>query len=342
MLHILLLILKIIGIILGAVISIVLLCLCFALFVPVRYKIEAQKTAVQDGPPVEVQVKVTWLLHLVNIRLHYATNLQLRARVFLFTVFRLPKEKKSGQEKNKRKRRTKPGRNAKENNGVNDVKEKEGAERKSEAEEKKGAGEKADTGKREDAKIKTDTGKDESAIMAENAITEDSLKEDGEGSEKKSRIKFSLKGLAAKICRFFQNIWYTIIGICDKIKKIWENIEYYLNVLQSDAFRQSFALCKNELGKVFSYIKPRKFQADLIIGMGEPASTAQILAYYGMLYPFIGNNVNIVPDFENKRMEGNVLIKGKIKLFTFLRAALHIYFNKDIKRLLKLFKKEDV
>ena len=79
-----------------------------------------------------------------------------------------------------------------------------------------------------------------------------------------------------------------------------------------------------------------------MIGLDDPAATAKILSYYGILYPFVGNHVNIVPDFDGKRLEGSVLVKGKIKMFTFLKAAIRIYFNKDIKRLIKLFMKEDV
>jgi len=98
----------------------------------------------------------------------------------------------------------------------------------------------------------------------------------------------------------------------------------------------------DELFSIFSYIRPRKFQADLTIGMDDPAAMGKILSYYGMLYPLIGSCVNVIPDFERKRMEGTVFIKGKIRLFNFIKAALRIYFNKDIRKLLKLFKKEDL
>ena len=126
------------------------------------------------------------------------------------------------------------------------------------------------------------------------------------------------------------------------MKTIWENIEYYMDVIRSDTFQKAFSLCREELYSIFSYIRPRKFQADLIIGMDDPAATGKILSYYGILYPFIGGHVNIVPDFDRKRIEGSVLIKGKVRLFTFIKAALRIYFSKDIRKLLSLFKKEDI
>lgn len=321
MLHILLLILKIIGITVGVLLGVLLLCIAFVLFVPVRYKVEARREQ-EDAMPVEVKAKVTWLLHLLNIRLVYSGGIRLRARIFLFTVFRLPKKQKAdtSSHKEERKKRADTAPHAKRREPEETV---EAALDKDNKESKE----------------------PETAVLPEpEGHGENRKKADvsGKEEENKKKTEFSLKRLFRKIYRFFQNIWYTIIRICDRIKKIWENIEYYLDVLQGETFKQSFSLCKKELASIFAYLKPRKLQADLVIGMGDPAATAKILAYYGMMYPLIGDHVTIVPDFDTKRIEGTVLVQGKIKLFTLLKAAVRIYFSKDIKRLFKLLKKEDI
>ena len=320
MLHILLLILKIIGIILGVLFGIVLLGIAVVLFVPVRYSVEASRTEGEGNPPVEVKAKVNWLLHFVNIKICYPSETWLRARILFITVFRLP-QKKAASEKN-RDTKTKKVAKAEKNDKISQT------DKKTEA--------KADS-ERDKANVT------EGELPADETVETPLEPENSEAENKKRKhLKFSVKELWIKICKFFQNIWYTITGICDRIKTIRENIEYYMDVLQSDTFKHSFELCKDELRSVFSYIKPRKFQADLVIGLDDPASTAKVLSYYGILYPFVGNHVNIVPDFDKKRMEGTVFIKGKIKMFTFIKAVVRIYFNKDIKRLIKLFMKEDV
>ena len=89
-------------------------------------------------------------------------------------------------------------------------------------------------------------------------------------------------------------------------------------------------------------LKPKKFEAAFVVGTDDPASTGEILAVCGMLYPILGPQVNVVGDFERKRLEGHLLLKGKIRFFTFLRVAVKIYFNKDIRKLYKLLKKEAV
>ncbi len=331
MLHILLLILKIIGIVLGALLGIILLGIVLVLFVPVRYRAEVMRTESGDSPPVVVRAKAGWLLHIVNIRVDYPADVWLRVRILFFTIFKMPKQEKEKAEKKKpdkkRSAKTKPEKTKSEK--VKPEKAKPETAKPAEEPEKP-----AETVKTDDAAALEMTGPQQ--------FSADETAEEGADGKKRRGIKFSLKGLWIKICKFFQNIWYTLTGICDKIKTIWKNIEYYTGILQSDTFKRSFALCKDELRQIFAYLKPRKLQADLVIGLDDPAATAKILSYYGILYPFVGNHVNIVPDFDRKRLEGSVLVKGKIKMFTFLKAAIRIYFNKDIKRLIKLFMKEDV
>ena len=341
MLHILLLILKIIGIILGSLLGIILLCLIVALFVPVRYRADARRTEGEGNPPVEVSAKITWLLHLINIRLEYSTEFRLRVRILLFTLFCLPeKQKEETKERNSKK-------NKKKDNNEKTVKKQSNVENQEVENQEAG---KQETVKAKDEPTANESFKEETVSEPEKDETEKLRQAEANTEETKSTaqkppkvpIKERIVKGITKIYQILKKIWYTITGICDKIKKIRKNIEYYVNVLQSDAFRKSFSLCKEELVSIFSGIKPRKFQADLIIGMDDPASTAKILSYYGMLYPFIGGNVNITPDFDEKKVEGSLELKGKITLFTFIRAAVHIYFSKDIRKLLKLFKKEDV
>lgn len=337
MLHILLLILKIIGIIVGTLLAVLLVGLMLALFVPVRYQIEAGRTEEEGAPPVEASARITWLLHLVNIRIQYPADVYLRARIFLFTVFRLPqKQKKEDGKKGKSKKES-----SKSDRRIEDKKNERTSVQKAEdrpnAEEEKNV-----TPVRSEEQTENMETAGSAEDTAPGKAPESKAVQEPEPEKEKIPFKEKLKEKIMQIRKIFQKIWYTLSGICDKIKMIWENIDYYMGILQSDTFKQAFSLCKGELFSVFSYIGPRKFQADLTIGMDDPAATGKILSYYGMLYPFIGSHVNIITDFERKRIEGTVFIKGKIRLFTFIKAALRIYFNKDIRKLLKMFKKEDL
>lgn len=64
MLHILLLILKIIGIVLAVVLGIILFFCAVVLFMPVRYKIDGEGTG--DWKDVHIQICFSWFLHLIS------------------------------------------------------------------------------------------------------------------------------------------------------------------------------------------------------------------------------------------------------------------------------------
>lgn len=360
MLHILLLILKIIGITLGILIGIIILAVCLALFVPLHYRIEIERSEGEGNPPIEATAKVTWLLHFINMRLMFSSELKLRLRVLFFTIFRLPAKEKNKSSGKKSKKKNKENDSDRESghkekkkrsdrkSGQKDKKKVSGSESEHKDKEKIfGSESEQGTEEKISEKNSDQPYKNKAEEKIENNpqnILRADIADDNTGNrdEENSEQKLSLKEKLIKIWEFFQNIWYTIRGLCDRIKGILENVEYYLDIIKGDTFKSSFALCKDELCSIFSYIRPRTFKMDLVIGTGDPASTGQALAYYySILYPFLGPQANVQGDFEQKRIEGTALIKGKIKLFTFIKAAVRIYFNKDIRKLLKLFKKED-
>ena len=86
MLHILLLILKIIGILLLCILGMLVLGVVCVLFVPVRYRIEVVRNEGDGEPPFGATVKITWLLHFVNVVVRFTGNLSVRARLLFFLV----------------------------------------------------------------------------------------------------------------------------------------------------------------------------------------------------------------------------------------------------------------
>ena len=103
MLHIILIILKIIGIVLLSIVGIILLAIACVLFVPVRYRIRLTREEGEGKPPVAVYVKITWLLHLINVLIRYPADVMIRARIMIFTLFRIPEDEKKVKTKKPKK-----------------------------------------------------------------------------------------------------------------------------------------------------------------------------------------------------------------------------------------------
>lgn len=287
--------LKVLGIALASVFGLLLVMLLLVLFVPIRYRLDAQK----PGAPEEyhIQIKISWLLHLLRVGWSYPQAAFVRVRLLCFTVFRSDKPRR------KRIRKKKPDEENLQQDTVPDDRQDKTCEAKKEETEYH-------------------------EIPPETA----------ENDETQATGKQFVRACISVI----RKLKYTIQTIYDKIKNIIENFRYYWKIIRSDLFRNTWKKCSAQAISLIKRIVPYKIDGYLKIGMDDPATTGQILAYYGMLYPWIGDNIQVVPDFEQVVLEGNLLLKGKITLYRILKTAWIIYFNKDLRKLIHLLKREDV
>ena len=339
-----LLILKIIGIALLAVIGLLLLTIVCVLFVPVRYRVRAGRQEGEGQPPAEVFVKVTWLLHLVNLSVRYPADVTVRARILCFTLFRLPQKKKKHGRKTKAARQPKPeSRTDKKKQTAAEEKTAEPVTTPPETERERQAGEiSAESG--QEPVYEPYQAFDEGTPFGE-APDRGEAAEPGASASVFGRIGAFFdrcRQIVEKIKGLFQNIRYTIRRICDKIKSVSDNIQYYREVMESEPFQASLSLCKGQLMRIFGMLKPDRFEAEALIDMADPAVTGEILAVYGMLYPLIGQHVRLTGSFacERTKIEGRLYLRGKVRVFTLIRAAVRVYFDRDIRKLIRLLKKE--
>lgn len=310
MISILLMILKILGIILLVVLGIILTLVVLVLFVPIRYRITVHRKVIEEILVV-AGVKVTWLFHILNAVFYYPEAAYVRVRVLCFTIFRSDKPGKEPKPKKKT--------NQKDSTAKEEI-QKENKELQEKASQS--VQEAQEEQKQEKQKRTEDNNKNE-----------DHNEQEDEASA--SPVKF-LK----KLWSVIKNIKYTFIKIYDKIKHIIKNIRYYIKIIKSDTFHRAWTVCSGQVLSLLKSILPKKLKGKLLIGTGDPAGTGQVLSIYGMLYPLLGNHIDITPDFEQQIVEGDLFIKGKITVFKLIKTAWIVYFNKDLRRLIKLFKRE--
>ena len=56
--------------------------------------------------------------------------------------------------------------------------------------------------------------------------------------------------------------------------------------------------------------------------------------YAAVLYGFLGLDFDIIPDFENEILEGEVYLKGSVQLFGIVVIALRVYTNELFKKII--------
>lgn len=153
--------------------------------------------------------------------------------------------------------------------------------------------------------------------------------------------KAEKKSLSEKMEEFRERILYTIRNFCDKIKDIVANITYYKDFLTDTNNKKLYGRLWGRFLKILKSILPRKINANLHIGTGSPDTTGYLCALYGIFISKFGNNVILDADFENKVLEGDFFLKGRIMVFTLLRHALPILFDKQLREFKKGLKREE-
>lgn len=354
MISVILTILKILGLILLILLGILILVVCLVLFIPVRYRIEGD----YQSSKATVSSRVTWLLHFVSARIlmeyENAFSLHIAVRVLGIPIF----DNKKKAAKKKKKESKEAGYNPEEpspdgtdteiqaastdNSGNSESNNEESASwQRSDLEELELEGTKVRETKGEESEIleseilETEI---EEAEIEEAEIKEVEIEESKNEADKKSLFE-KLYIIFGKFMQFIENIRYTFHKLCDTIVKIRDNLNYYLDLLQKQSTTRAIGTCKTQLMRIAKSLSPQKFQVNLHLGFEDPAVLGEILAVWGMLYPFHQGRIDIVPEFGQTILEGDILLKGKISLFVYLKVALILFFDKNIKQLIKQIKR---
>ena len=134
---------------------------------------------------------------------------------------------------------------------------------------------------------------------------------------------------------------FTISGLCDKMENIRDNVEYYKERLTAEENRLFLKRTKERIFAVLKSIKPTVLTARIVCGTGSPDTTGYVCAVYGMLYPVIEDRISFTADFENKVLDGELSVKGKVRVATLVRHGIKILLDKQLKVFLKEMKRED-
>lgn len=184
----------------------------------------------------------------------------------------------------------------------------------------------------------------EDAIVEDVELSEKSDDSEGQTSGEQTEAGNSAEATtktSEKQCKkqsWFEKIKCTIMKICDKIKSIWETREKVTAFLTDDVHVEAFKIVKNEIGILARHLRPRRIKGFVKFGFEDPYRTGQVLAGLSILYPFYGENVEIYPDFEKKILEGDLYIKGHIRMVHLMAMLWRLFFNRYIRKTYRDYK----
>lgn len=285
MLHFFLLILKIIGWILLAILGILVLLVCVVLFVPVRYELDGKCNGTIDT--LDVKFRFSFLLHFLAGTVCYTEgkptwNLRIAWKRFV--------------------------------NQDTELQE-------------------TPIKKSEDSESSVNNAKDEEINVPEEPIkNEESVSEESITKETVSKETVSKKE------SFLDKIEYKYKKIQDKLREIARKKEKVMEFLTNEIHQAAFLKVISELKRLLLRLRPQKIMGEIEFGFDDPAWTGQVLAGISILYPYFADCFQIIPDFEEKKLRGQLEIKGKISAKNFVALGLRVILDKNVRMTLRHIK----
>ncbi|MCR5025742.1 MAG: DUF2953 domain-containing protein [Lachnospiraceae bacterium] len=140
-----------------------------------------------------------------------------------------------------------------------------------------------------------------------------------------------LKNLIKKIKRTGKRAGYKIRSICDKIRELFEKAGYYKDLFGKESTEKALILLRDEVLFKLKVLKPVKYRLNMLYGFDDPALTGEVTGALSLVFLSCGKNVTFTPDFDQKVLEGDIFMRGGIKIITLLIILWKLYFNKDFR-----------
>lgn len=334
-LHILWLILKFIGITVLVILGILVLLICIVLFTPLRYQADISCKGTKES--LKGEIEVSWLCRIISARINLdGSDVKILARAAWKKLYDSEAEKIDAAD-------------------ATDAKEKQ---QEAMQEEKKPP--LVEAPQKADSPVKSANKQapvspvqqeicgqpDACEIHIKPDVTEkpDSAETDAEPKSQPKKKKRS------GIFSFFKKIWNAITGIWEKIKYTLDRICANINVLSEkkdkilaflndEVHKGAFQKTIGELKRLLYVLCPKKIKGNVRFGFEDPYLTGKSLAVLSVLYPFWANTLTVTPEFDTQIFEGEIYLKGKVRVASFVRTSIVLLMDKCVRRTIKDIRK---
>ena len=304
MLHLLLLILKILGILLLVILGIILAVLLLVLFVPLRYQANAEF----DGKP-KGNVLLSWLLHLITVRVSYDGSIKALVKILWFKVFETTI-------------------------GGDDESEDESKDTEPElaeafAEDEFPKDEFVPVEEPEKVTHMSET------VSPENDPEPELQAQHEENTEKIpltemifEKIRSIVSKIAEKVAGGYQNL-------VDKVQALQEKIEQVRVFLSDEENQNTICLIWGQVFKLLRHILPRKLRGRVRFGFEDPYTTGKVLTYISPFYGLYAKTLEVEPVFGEKVIEGEIHLRGHIRVASMIWIVIRVFLNKNFRKILR-------
>lgn len=143
--------------------------------------------------------------------------------------------------------------------------------------------------------------------------------------------------MGRRITRF----WDTVLRKLRKIGRAAERLAEARALFRDPENRETAALLWREGKRLLSAAAPKRGGGRLRIGLSDPYQTGQAMQLAALLYPIYGAHIEVIPEFEETVLEGELDVRGRIYLVTLLRTAVNLLRDRNLRRLYRKFSGEE-
>ncbi|MBO4669782.1 MAG: hypothetical protein J5648_07455 [Lachnospiraceae bacterium] len=350
--HIVLLVLKIIGIVLLCILGLVLMILAALLFAPFRY--EADIAGDLQEKALTGKAYVRWLLRIVSFKTDIRSPKDIRytLRVFGIPVKRgtfageeeestsgetaeMTEEKPEGKAEEAEK--TETAEDKTESSGKTEEAEKPKAEEpkaeKPEAEEKPETAEKPAEKPEAAAESVSQDSAEETVTFSEEQGEEAGASEGSEPEEEKKN------GIRKRIQDKVDQLKAKGASLLDSVKALFELLKRKKGLLakyiRKKSTKRALKTAWVNAKWILLHIAPKKYSGELSFGMKDPSLTGTVCGLISPIYVQIADKLQLYPDFEGElKVSGHGYMKGHIRLWGILIRAWRLYRDKNIRKVI--------
>lgn len=346
MVHILLWIIKVIGIVLAAVLGLILFLFFIVLLGPIGYEAvgQAEETRKAEG-------RISWLWFVIRYKIHYDSQNEIwwKLRVFGIPILSSEKQRKKKADNQKKK----AAEREKESPGNEAVERQKNFSKETLPVEKEAVPQNGDLeataygGKDKTLKeipemrdLEATAYEKEEKNAAADKKELDALKIKESSDQRKKQRKPSLiwRRISEKIKNIrnkIKEIPQKLLRLRDRGKEVLERFqeirEYFLGERNKEVLKGILTVLK----KMLRHILPNQLRGRVEFGLEDPYRMGQVLALLGVLMPIYQDKLEVHPDFEEEKLKGDLSCKGRIIPGYLLFYLLKLFLDRDVRRVVK-------
>lgn len=145
------------------------------------------------------------------------------------------------------------------------------------------------------------------------------------------KLVILLMGIPGRLRSLKDDLLHKAAGIRDTVSGLAERGSEVLDFLRDETTVGAIRVLLSALKGLLRHLKPKKLRLWLHYGTGDPYTLGQHLIGLSFLYGLCGEWIEIQPDWEEKVLEAEGMIKGRLRVFTLLRICIKVLRDKNAK-----------